>query len=42
MKDKVVFIAGTRPELIKIAPVVNAVNASVIFTGQHFDKNMSR
>lgn len=41
MKDKVVFIAGTRPELIKIAPVVNAVNASVIFTGQHFDKNMS-
>lgn len=41
MKDKVVFIAGTRPELIKIAPVVNAVNASVLFTGQHFDKNMS-
>ena len=41
MKDKVVFVAGTRPELIKIAPVVNAVNASVIFTGQHFDKNMS-
>ena len=41
MKDKVVFIAGTRPELIKIAPVVNAVNASVIFTAQHFDKNMS-
>ena len=41
MKDKVVFIAGTRPELIKIAPVVNAVKASVIFTAQHFDKNMS-
>ena len=41
MKNKVAFIVGTRPELIKIAPVVNKLNSTVIFTGQHNDKNMS-
>ena len=41
MKSKIAFIAGTRPELIKLAPVINLMNPYVIFTGQHFDKNMS-
>lgn len=37
---KNLFIIGTRPEIIKVAPLVNALNSKVIFTGQHFDKNM--
>ena len=41
MQDRIAFVAGTRPELIKLAPVINSMNAVVIFTGQHYDKNMS-
>ena len=41
MQDRIAFVAGTRPELIKLAPVINLTNAYVIFTGQHYDKNMS-
>tara|TARA_Y100000590_G_scaffold441079_1_gene567276 strand:+ start:689 stop:1726 length:1038 start_codon:yes stop_codon:yes gene_type:complete len=41
MKNKVAFIAGTRPELIKIAPVVKKLNSTIVFTGQHYEKNMS-
>ena len=34
------FIAGTRPEIIKISPLVNELNAQVLLTGQHFKKEM--
>lgn len=37
---KNLFIIGTRPEIIKVAPLVNDVNSKVLFTGQHFNKNM--
>lgn len=41
MKSKVIFVVGTRPELIKIAPITNKIPSTVLFTGQHFDANMS-
>lgn len=41
MESKTGFIVGTRPELIKISPIVKELNSVVIFTGQHYDKNMS-
>ena len=34
------FIAGTRPEIVKISPLVNKLNAQVLLTGQHFKKEM--
>lgn len=37
---KNLFIAGTRPEIIKISPLVNELNAQVLLTGQHFKKEM--
>jgi UDP-N-acetylglucosamine 2-epimerase (non-hydrolysing) len=37
---KHLFIAGTRPEIIKISPLVNELNAQVLLTGQHFKKEM--
>lgn len=41
MQDKITFILGTRPEIIKIAPLAKKLNSEFIFTGQHFNKNMS-
>lgn len=41
MKNNGLFIIGTRPEIIKTYPLINALEADVMFTGQHFDKNMS-
>ena len=41
---KVAVILGTRPEIIKLSPVIKQLNkksTSVIFTGQHYDYNMS-
>ena len=41
---KVAVILGTRPEIIKLAPIIKQLNkksTSVIFTGQHYDHNMS-
>ena len=41
---KVAVILGTRPEIIKLSPVIKQLNkkyTSVIFTGQHYDHNMS-
>jgi UDP-N-acetylglucosamine 2-epimerase (non-hydrolysing) len=38
------FIVGTRPELIKVAPIIKCMRKSayrLIFTGQHYDYNMS-
>ena len=40
---KVAVILGTRPEIIKLAPIIKQLNkksTSVIFTGQHYDHNM--
>ena len=38
---KNLFIIGTRPEFIKIAPVANELQSTILFTNQHFSKNMS-
>ena len=41
---KVAIVLGTRPEIIKLSPIVkllNKKNSTVIFTGQHYDYNMS-
>tara|TARA_B100001996_G_scaffold215177_1_gene165372 strand:- start:676 stop:1707 length:1032 start_codon:yes stop_codon:yes gene_type:complete len=35
------FIAGTRPEIIKISTISNYLKSKILFTGQHFDKEMS-
>jgi len=40
---KTAIVMGTRPEIIKLAPVINKLstkNSSVIFTGQHYDYSM--
>ena len=40
---KSAIVLGTRPEIIKMAPIITKLGAkrcSVIFTGQHFDYNM--
>ena len=40
---KLSVILGTRPEIIKLAPIIdklNKNNSTIIFTGQHFDYNM--
>ena len=40
---KVAVILGTRPEIIKLSPIIKQLNkksTSVIFTGQHYDHNM--
>ncbi|MGB8860171.1 MAG: UDP-N-acetylglucosamine 2-epimerase, partial [Ilumatobacteraceae bacterium] len=40
----VAVVLGTRPELIKLAPVIQRLGerALVVHTGQHFDSNMSQ
>ena len=38
---KNLFVIGTRPEFIKIAPVANELRSTILFTNQHFSKNMS-
>ena len=41
---KTAIVLGTRPEIIKLSPLINQLNkksTSVIFTGQHYDYNMS-
>ncbi len=40
---KVSIVLGTRPEIIKLAPVIRKIgskNCSIIFTGQHYDNQM--
>ena len=40
---KIAIILGTRPEIIKLSPIIKQLNkksTSVIFTGQHYDHNM--
>lgn len=41
---KVAIVMGTRPEIIKLSSIIkslNRKNSTVIFTGQHYDYNMS-
>ena len=39
---KTVTVLGTRPEIIKLAPLIKKLkNNSIIFTGQHYDYDMS-
>lgn len=48
---RITIIAGARPNFIKIAPIIDAINVSIkegknisyrlVHTGQHYDKNMS-
>ena len=41
---KTAIVMGTRPEIIKLSPVINQLGKSdtfVIFTGQHYDYNLS-
>ena len=40
---KVAIVLGTRPEIIKLAPLIRQIgskNCSIIFTGQHYDNQM--
>ena len=40
---KVAIVLGTRPEIIKLAPIIKKIGSkkcSVIFTGQHYDNQM--
>jgi UDP-N-acetylglucosamine 2-epimerase (non-hydrolysing) len=39
---KVTLVCGTRPELIKLAPLIRQFgqDAAVIYTGQHYDRSM--
>ena len=40
---KLVTVAGTRPEIIKLAelvPMLNEYNHAVLYTGQHYSPNM--
>ncbi len=44
---KIAFIVGTRPEIIKMSPLIDEVkkkdlNYILIHTGQHYDKEMSQ
>ncbi|NTV24359.1 MAG: UDP-N-acetyl glucosamine 2-epimerase, partial [Nanoarchaeota archaeon] len=46
MKDNFIFVAGTRPELIKIAPILKLLYSKgyhphLIHTGQHWDNSMA-
>jgi len=41
---KIAYVFGTRPEIIKLAPIINKTtkkNSTLIFTGQHYDFEMS-
>ena len=44
MKKKILTILGTRPELIKMFPIINKLDKSfynkLIWSGQHYDFSM--
>lgn len=47
MSDFIYFIAGARPNFMKIAPLIHeaqnhSINFKLIHTGQHYDYNMSK
>ncbi|MFT3697380.1 MAG: UDP-N-acetylglucosamine 2-epimerase (non-hydrolyzing) [Kofleriaceae bacterium] len=37
----VVFVAGTRPNFVKLAPLVRAYPGTIVHTGQHYDRAMA-
>lgn len=41
-RDTVTLVCGTRPELIKLAPLIRhfGPRAAVVYTGQHYDESM--
>ena len=43
MSDPICFVVGTRPNFMKVAPVLRALDAPLLLvhTGQHFDDDMS-
>ncbi len=46
LKKKIIVSFGTRPEIIKLAPVINILkekkcNYKLVYSGQHYSKNMS-
>ena len=43
MSPRLAIVLGTRPEMIKLAPIIRAMRdrVLVVHTGQHFDANMS-
>lgn len=43
LSQRVAVVFGTRPEIIKLAPVIHLLGdrAVLVHTGQHFDENMS-
>jgi len=49
MKKKIFIIAGARPNFVKIAPIIEAINKKkdflefkLIHTGQHYEREMSQ
>ena len=45
-KKKIIVSFGTRPEIIKLSPLMNILkkkkyNFKLVFSGQHYSKNMS-
>ena len=45
MKIKILFVLGTRPEIIKLSPLIKEsvkkkIQVTIVNTGQHFSKNM--
>ena len=43
---KIAVVLGTRPEIIKMAPIIDeivkrGIDLTLIHTGQHYDKEMS-
>jgi UDP-N-acetylglucosamine 2-epimerase (non-hydrolysing) len=41
---KIALVLGTRPEIIKLSPIINKLNkknTAIVFTGQHYDYEMS-
>jgi len=40
-KNKVAIVLGTRPEIIKCAPIAQKLDCDILFSNQHFDDNMS-
>ena len=43
LTGKVAFVLGTRPEIVKLAPLIRLLpgRAGVVHTGQHYDERMS-
>lgn len=43
MSDRIAIVLGTRPEIVKLAPVISALTKPpfVIHTGQHYDSEMA-